>query len=88
MSLAWPEFREREREAILEATRELLERIIAENDLRQEDIASAIFSTTPALTDSTVAVSVVSLPVAGLVCTTWIWRPSAFSIILAGVSRS
>jgi chorismate mutase len=37
------------REAILEATRDLLERLIAENDLRQEDIASAIFSTTPDL---------------------------------------
>ena len=37
------------REAILEATRDLLERLIAENDLRIEDIASAIFSTTPDL---------------------------------------
>ena len=37
------------REAILEATREMLERLIAENDLRTEDIASAIFSTTPDL---------------------------------------
>lgn len=34
------------REAILAATRELLELLIAENDLREEDIASAIFSTT------------------------------------------
>src|SRR5689334_23095084 len=34
------------REAILEATREMLERLIAENDLRAEDIASVIFSTT------------------------------------------
>ena len=37
------------REAILEATSDLLERLILENDLRQEDIASAIFSTTPDL---------------------------------------
>jgi chorismate mutase len=37
------------REAILEATSDLLERLIAENDLRPEDIASAIFSTTPDL---------------------------------------
>ena len=34
------------REAILEATRDLLERLTAANDLRQEDVASAIFSTT------------------------------------------
>jgi chorismate mutase len=34
------------REAILEATRDLLERLVAANDLRPEDIASAIFSTT------------------------------------------
>jgi chorismate mutase len=33
------------REAIREATRDLLERIMAANDLRVEDIASAIFST-------------------------------------------
>ena len=32
------------REAILEATHDMLERLIAENGLRQEDIASAIFS--------------------------------------------
>jgi chorismate mutase len=37
------------REAILEATSDLLERLILENDLLQEDIASAIFSTTPDL---------------------------------------
>jgi chorismate mutase len=37
------------REAILEGTRDLLERLIAANDLRPEDIASAIFSTTPDL---------------------------------------
>jgi chorismate mutase len=34
------------REAILEATREMLQQIILANDLRAEDIASAIFSTT------------------------------------------
>jgi|HigsolmetaAR202D_1030399.scaffolds.fasta_scaffold10714_4 chorismate mutase len=34
------------RQAILEATRELLIRLIEANDLRVEDIASAIFSTT------------------------------------------
>src|SRR5262245_15968935 len=37
------------REAILEATRDMLARLIAANDLRPEDIASAIFSTTPDL---------------------------------------
>ena len=37
---------ENTREAILDATRDLLERLIAANDLRAEDIASAIFSTT------------------------------------------
>jgi chorismate mutase len=37
------------REAILEATREMLQQIILANDLRPEDIASAIFSTTPDL---------------------------------------
>ena len=37
------------REAILEATRDLLDRLIAANGLREEDIASAIFSTTPDL---------------------------------------
>lgn len=34
------------RDAILEATRDLLQRLIAANDLQPEDIASAIFSTT------------------------------------------
>lgn len=34
------------RESILEATREMLERLIHENDIHAEDIASAIFSTT------------------------------------------
>ena len=34
------------REAILAATREMLELLIAENDLHVDDIASAIFSTT------------------------------------------
>jgi chorismate mutase len=38
------------REAILEASRELLERLIEVNGLRAEDIASAIFTTTPDLT--------------------------------------
>jgi chorismate mutase len=38
------------RDAILDATREMLEQIVAANDLRVEDIASAIFSTTPDLT--------------------------------------
>jgi chorismate mutase len=37
------------REAILEATREMLEQIIIANDLNADDIASAIFSTTPDL---------------------------------------
>jgi chorismate mutase len=36
-------------EAILEATRELLTKIIAANDLKIEDIASAFFTTTPDL---------------------------------------
>lgn len=40
---------ENSREAIRAATRELLEQLIAANDLRAEDIASAIFSTTPDL---------------------------------------
>ena len=37
-------------EAIVQATRELLEAIICANDMHEEDIASAIFSTTPDLT--------------------------------------
>ena len=37
------------REAILEATRDLLIRLIEANNLRVEDIASAIFSATPDL---------------------------------------
>jgi len=37
-------------EAILAATRELLELIVEVNDLRVEDVASAIFTTTPDLT--------------------------------------
>jgi chorismate mutase len=37
------------REAILEATRQLLAIMIRRNDIRQEDVASAIFSTTPDL---------------------------------------
>jgi chorismate mutase len=36
-------------EAILEAARDLLIRIVEANDLRQEDIASVIFTTTPDL---------------------------------------
>lgn len=34
------------REAILAATRELLELLIAQNDIRADDVASAIFTTT------------------------------------------
>jgi chorismate mutase len=37
------------REAILEATSDLLERLIKANDLHVDDIASVIFSTTPDL---------------------------------------
>jgi len=37
-------------EAILAATRELLERIVEANDLKVEDVASAIFTTTHDLT--------------------------------------
>ena len=37
------------REAILEGTRELLLQIIAANELRVEDVGSAIFTTTPDL---------------------------------------
>ncbi len=37
------------REAILEATREMLQQMILANDLTPDDIASAIFSTTPDL---------------------------------------
>ena len=37
------------RESILEATRDMLARLIEANDLRPDDIASAIFSTTPDL---------------------------------------
>ncbi len=40
---------ENSREAILAATREMLEIMIASNGLRPEDIASAIFTTTPDL---------------------------------------
>jgi chorismate mutase len=36
-------------EAILEATREMLTKMIAANDLRPEDVASAIFTTSPDL---------------------------------------
>jgi chorismate mutase len=37
------------REAILDSTRELLAALIAQNDIRTEDVASAYFSTTPDL---------------------------------------
>jgi chorismate mutase len=37
-------------QAILTATRELLELIVESNDLKVEDVASAIFTTTPDLT--------------------------------------
>ena len=37
------------REAILEATRQLLALMIRQNDIREEDLASAIFTTTPDL---------------------------------------
>jgi chorismate mutase len=37
-------------EAILIATRELLERIVEANDLKAEEVASVIFTTTPDLT--------------------------------------
>ncbi len=39
-------------DAILEATRELLEAIVAANSVRPEDIASAIFTVTPDLTEA------------------------------------
>ncbi|MFN8471670.1 MAG: chorismate mutase [Anaerolineae bacterium] len=41
---------ENTREAILDATRELLFRLTLANDLRPDDIASVIFSVTPDLT--------------------------------------
>lgn len=41
---------ENSREAILVATREMLQLLIEANDLQPDDIASAIFSTTPDLT--------------------------------------
>jgi len=41
---------ENTRESILEATRELLQRMITANGIHTEDIASAIFSTTSDLT--------------------------------------
>jgi len=37
------------REAILEATRELLDELILQNDIRREDVASAYFTTTPGI---------------------------------------
>lgn len=39
-----------ERDAILDATRELLEQIVQANDIRPEDVATAWFTTTPDLT--------------------------------------
>jgi chorismate mutase len=41
---------ENTREAILEATTEMLEQLIAANNLQADDIASALFTTTPDLT--------------------------------------
>lgn len=41
---------ENTREAILEATRELLSRLTLANDLQPDDVASIIFSVTPDLT--------------------------------------
>ena len=38
-----------EREAILDATRELLEHMVRANDIRAEDVATAWFTTTPDL---------------------------------------
>jgi chorismate mutase len=40
---------ENTREAILDATRELLEHMVQENDIHTEDVASAWFTTTPDL---------------------------------------
>ena len=40
---------ENTRESILEATNDMLQRLISANDLRPEDVASAVFSTTPDL---------------------------------------
>ena len=37
------------REAILEATRELLDEMIVQNDIHREDVASAYFTTTPGI---------------------------------------
>lgn len=38
---------ENSRDAILSATTELLERIVVENDLHEDDVASVMFTTTP-----------------------------------------
>lgn len=59
------------REAILEATRDMLERLIVANGLRPEDIASAIFSTTVDLTAEFPAVAARELGWldAALICT-------------------
>lgn len=48
---------ENTREAILEATRELLARLVAANDLQPDDVASVIFSVTPDLTTEFPAVA-------------------------------
>ena len=40
---------ENTRDAILDATRELLEHMVQENDIQSEDVASAWFTTTPDL---------------------------------------
>ena len=37
------------REAILEATRELLDELVSQNGIRHEDVASAYFTTTPGI---------------------------------------
>jgi chorismate mutase len=52
---------ENTREAILEATSEMLQQLIAANDLQPEDIASAIFTTTQDLTAEFPAVAARSL---------------------------
>lgn len=52
---------ENTREAILEATRELLLAMIAANDIQPEDVASAWFTTTPGLNAEYPAVAARSL---------------------------
>jgi len=41
---------ENEEEAIVEATRTLLEKVVAANDIHEEDVASVFFTSTPELT--------------------------------------